>query len=159
MSNEKNILNLNNTLNIAEKSLFILDEQGEQLINVNSKLDEIDNNLSYSNYLLKKIKSIFYNKYFFNEKQYLKNKIKNNEDILLEQNNIEIINNESILLNKNKQNIEDNLINKLNILKEINLKISDVLDFQNNLINNLNDKTDNTDLEMNSVNNNLNELI
>ena len=135
---------LDETLLCAEKSLNTLDIQSEQLTNINSNLNDINNNLSYSEYLIKKIKSIFYNKYFFNETQYSEKK-----EIQKKSNTME----------QNKQNIEDNLTSKLNILKQINLKISDVLDFQNNLVKNLDNKTDITDLEMNNINNKLNELI
>lgn len=98
-----------------------LHHQKSKIENVNNKLNNIETKLSYSEYLVNKMSSIFYNIYTnifpssFNDQSNHEKKTPN----------IKVINGDYL------ENI-----------KEINLQIGDELDLQNELLNNINNKAD-----------------
>ena len=126
-------------LDDSYKTLIILDNQKEKLNNIEKFSDNINVNLSTSEIIINKMRSIWFNikSKFINYNQetnvYHENKSKNSQ-----------------ITNQDDNNIVNNIINnKIKKIKEVNLIIGDELDIHNEKLENINNKCSDINTKIN----------
>lgn len=117
------------TEELCLKTLEILNEDAKRLENTNKNLNNISSNIENSNIILDNIRSLntrIYN-YFISKK-------KENNDV----NNIQNIIRPNKKINLEKQ---DTIHNQLNNIKKLSIVINNELEYQNNLLEEINNKS------------------
>ena len=153
MDDNLNTKVMNNTIAEGIATLIKLEEQGEKLRRVETNINRIDETLSYSDYVVKTMESLYSNikknlGYLF---------LKDNEQVILN-NDTTPVNIDTELQDNIKDNIIDKrnndscLISQLSLIREININIGQELDNQNEIISNLNRNADSTSNLVNNLN-------
>lgn len=139
------------TIKKSIKTLELLDSQKEKLNKADNNISEIDSNLSYSQIILNKMSSIYFNlKSKFNKESEIPCVVSENQEI--NQGINQEINQEINQKNLKSFEKKNNLSKDLSTLKNLGLIISDELDNQNNLILNLQDKVEHSQSNLQSIN-------
>ena len=155
--NTKVINNTEDTIAKGIATLNKLEEQGEKLKRAENSINNIDNTLKYSDYVVKTMESLYSNVkknlgYLFYSNNNNNNDIPENDNSDANSVNIGNIDTELKDTIKDKRNNDSCLINQLSLIKEININIGQELDNQNEIISNLNQNTDSTNNLVNNLN-------
>ena len=132
------------TINKGINTLELLSEQRDKLNKINNETDEINNNISYSQYILNKMSSIFFNiksKIYSEKLDIQENPEKKEYDKI----NC-CIKKDNLLNNDNKLSIQ------LKSLKNINILIGHEIDNQQGIIQKINLKVDKSSGEIYNIN-------
>jgi len=160
-------INTEDTIVKGITTLNKLEEQGDKLRRAENSINNIDNTLKYSDYVVKTMESLYSN--IKKNLGYLFLKNKDNEQVILNNDNsdmnpVNIANTDTELKDNIKDNIKDyrnndsRLLNQLSLIKEININIGQELDIQNEIISNLNQNTDSTNNLVNNLNSRIKKL-
>ena len=135
------------TINKGIDTLELLSEQRDKLNKINKETDEIDNNISYSQYILNKMSSFFFNikTKIYSEKLDIQEKPDIQEHPEYDKINCRI-KKDNLLNNDNKLSIQ------LKSLKNINILIGDEIDNQQGIIQKINLKVDKSSDEIYNIN-------
>ena len=163
--NTKVINNTEDTIAKGIATLNKLEEQGDKLKRAENSINNIDNTLKYSDYVVKTMESLYSNVkknlgYLFYRNN--NNDIPENDNS--DANSVNIGNIDTELLDnikdtiKDKRNNDSCLISQLSLIKEININIGQELDNQNELITNLNQNTDANNNLVNNLNSRIKNL-
>ena len=156
------LISTNDTVYIGEKTLEKLFDQQQTINNIEKNINNIENNINISDiiiekmeYLTNRIKSwIFYAKInnFEDIKKKVKYKYSNSNNT---NQNFNQTNN-----TKNKINFNTNqIINNLEIIKEINININTELDNQIQKLDNIGNNIENNNTNINKLNNRINKIL
>ena len=141
---------MNQTLNIAQNTIELLESQTHKINNLENNIENIDETLTYSEYLLNKMSSILFN--IFN-KNLLFNQSKDKD--LKDQSKDKDLKDQS----KDKDLDKSlDISNDLENLKNLNVLISDHLDLHNEKLTNLNEKIENTNIKTLKLNKSIRKL-
>ena len=157
------------TMDKCYKTLEKLLEQRDKIEKVDNNLNNIQQHLSYSEYLVKKMSSFMYNigtKFRVLKSESLKpgEISETDETINIHKKPINIhihkkpINIHKKYLQKNDNNSSDEISDQLRILKELNLIIGDELDLHNNILENIQIKVESNTDKVTIISNNIHNL-
>lgn len=142
---------MDQSLDIAQNTLTLLESQTQKINNIGTKVDNIDQQLSYSEYLVNKMSSILFN--IFNKNIIFNGLVDKDQD------------DQSFDKDQNDQSIDKDLedksldiTNNLENLKNLNLLISDHLDLHNEKLTNLHEKIENTNIKTLELNKSIKRL-
>ena len=153
--------NINDTIDKGKITLEVLDKQREKLKSIETTNTNINQNIEYSNNLIKKMTYATYNisKNIYN---YIFNTNSNKSEILQEELNEEINEDDkNIVKESTNKNLNNNtkLLESVLTIKNINLEISDELDNQNLLLEKLNKETIESNLNIKYTTSKINYLL
>ena len=147
------------TLDVAQNTILLLDNQTQKINNIENKVNNIDNKLSYSEYLVNKMSNIIFN--IFNKNIIFNESLDKSDESLDKINeSLDKINESSDKINESSDKINESLhiCNDLENLKNLNLLIGDQLDLHNEKLTNLHNKMETTETRTELLNKSIRDL-
>lgn len=145
-----NIISINqDTINISNKTLLELNTQKNQLNKINTTINNINQNIQISEYIIDKFNSLTYR-----IKNYLYSNPKNETKIFQNSiNNNKISNNIPIIPTDNyNTNTLNHITNQINTIKNNSIVINNELDSQLDMLTDINQNIDSSNSKINNIN-------